>query len=215
MLEADPRTLGLADSIRYILSIPTNVLMIVSSSLGYFFFSGLQTFALLFVKGHYHVGQATAELVLAVLVAGAMVGTLVSGKLTDDTGPAWIADARVWIPALCYIGAALLLIPGFVANKLTPSLWFDCAGAALLTAANPPLDAARLDIMPAGLWGRAESARTVAALARAGARAADLRRARRTDRRLLPLAGADRHPSRPVPTRTRPTASRSPSCCCC
>jgi hypothetical protein len=27
-------------------------------------------------------------------------------------------------------------------------------------AANPPLDAARLDIMPAGLWGRAESTRT-------------------------------------------------------
>jgi hypothetical protein len=34
-------------------------------------------------------------------------------------------------------------------------------GAALLSAANPPLDAARLDIMPAGLWGRAESTRTV------------------------------------------------------
>jgi hypothetical protein len=31
----------------------------------------------------------------------------------------------------------------------------------LLSAANPPLDAARLDIMPAGLWGRAESTRTV------------------------------------------------------
>ena len=35
------------------------------------------------------------------------------------------------------------------------------AGAALLSAANPPLDAARLDIMPPGLWGRAESTRTV------------------------------------------------------
>ena len=40
-------------------------------------------------------------------------------------------------------------------------MWFDVAGAALLSAANPPLDAARLDIMPAGLWGRAESTRTV------------------------------------------------------
>jgi hypothetical protein len=33
-------------------------------------------------------------------------------------------------------------------------------GAAFISAANPPLDAARLDIMPPGLWGRAESART-------------------------------------------------------
>src|SRR5207245_971554 len=30
-----------------------------------------------------------------------------------------------------------------------------------LSAANPPLDAARLDIMPPGLWGRAESVRTM------------------------------------------------------
>ncbi len=160
ILEADPRTLNLRDSIRYILSIPTNVLMIVSSSLGYFFFSGLQAFALLFIKGHYHVGQATAELVLGVLVGGAMVGTLVSGKLTDDLVRRGSLNSRVWIPALCYIGASLLLIPAFVANKLTPSLWLAAVGAALLMAANPPLDAARLDIMPAGLWGRAESVRT-------------------------------------------------------
>jgi MFS family permease len=134
--------------------------MIFSSSLGYFFFSGLQAFALLFIKGHYHVGQATAELVLGVLVGGAMVGTLVSGKLTDDLVRRGSLNSRVWIPALCYIGASLLLIPAFVANKLTPSLWLAAVGAALLMAANPPLDAARLDIMPAGLWGRAESVRT-------------------------------------------------------
>ena len=160
ILDTDPRTLNLADSIRYILRIPTNVLMIVSSSLGYFFFSGLQAFALLFIKGHYHVGQATAELVLGVLVAGAMVGTLVSGKLTDDLVRRGSINSRVWIPALCYIGASLLLIPAFVANSLMPSLWLAAIGAALLMAANPPLDAARLDIMPAGLWGRAESVRT-------------------------------------------------------
>jgi len=54
----------------------------------------------------------------------------------------------------------VLLIPGVLGSHLTPALWFDVAGASLLSAANPPLDAARLDIMPAGLWGRAESTRT-------------------------------------------------------
>ena len=39
-------------------------------------------------------------------------------------------------------------------------MWFDVGAMALISAANPPLDAARLDIMPAGLWGRAESTRT-------------------------------------------------------
>jgi MFS family permease len=161
VLHEDPRALGPIAALRYILSIPTNILMIISSSLGYFYFAGLSTFALLFVRGHYHASQATAELVLALLVGGALVGTLVSGRVTDSMLRRGVLQARVWVPALCYIGAAGLLIPGILGSHLTPSVWFDVAGASLLSAANPPLDAARLDIMPAGLWGRAESARTV------------------------------------------------------
>src|SRR5947209_12251340 len=90
-----------------------------------------------------------------------MVGTLISGRVTDALLRRGVLEVRVWVPALCYLGAAALLIPGFIGTRLTPALWFDVAGAALLSAANPPLDAARLDIMPAGLWGRAESTRTV------------------------------------------------------
>jgi MFS family permease len=161
VLEEDPRELGVVRAVRYILSIPTNVLMIISSSLGYFFFSGLSTFALLFVRGHYHASQASAELVLALLVGGALIGTLVSGRVTDAMVRQGHLEARVYVPALCYLGAAALLIPGILSSHLTPGVWFDVAGAALLSAANPPLDAARLDIMPAGLWGRAESTRTV------------------------------------------------------
>jgi MFS family permease len=161
VLEEDPRALGLVRAVRYILSIPTNVLMIISSSLGYFYFAGLSTFALLFVRGHYHASQATAELVLALLVGGAMIGTLVSGRVTDLMLRQGYLEVRVWVPALCYLGAAGLLIPGILGSHLTPAVWFDVAGATLLSAANPPLDAARLDIMPAGLWGRAESTRTV------------------------------------------------------
>jgi hypothetical protein len=121
----------------------------------------LSTFALLFVRGHYHASQATAELVLALLVGGAMVGTLVSGRVTDLLLRRGFLEVRVWVPALCYLGATAMLIPGILGSHLTPAVWFDVAGAALLSAANPPLDAARLDIMPAGLWGRAESTRTV------------------------------------------------------
>ena len=84
MLHTDPRELSLMESVRYIMSIPTNVLMIISSSLGYFFFAGLQTFALLFVRGHYNAGAwRPSELVLALLVGGALIGTLVSGWLGD------------------------------------------------------------------------------------------------------------------------------------
>jgi MFS family permease len=160
VLAEDPREMPLLQAVRYVLSIPAYLSLIVGSSLGYFYFAGLQTFALLFVKGHYHASQATAELVLVLLVVGAMVGTLASGRFTDVLVRRGFIEARVWVPALCYLAASALLVPGLLSSHLTPAVWFDVGGAALLSAANPPLDAARLDIVPAGLWGRAESTRT-------------------------------------------------------
>ncbi|HET9718827.1 MAG TPA: MFS transporter [Solirubrobacteraceae bacterium] len=161
LLDGDARSMSLLSSVRYILSIPTNLLMIISSSLGYFYFQGLQTFALLFVRGHYHIGQAGAELILFLLVIGALIGTLVSGRLTDILLQRGYLEVRVWIPAICYLAAGVLLIPGLVATHPTPAVWFDVGGAALLSAANPPLNAARLDIVPSGLWGRSQSTLTV------------------------------------------------------
>lgn len=161
VLHEDPQQMPLAEAVRYTLSIPTNLMLIFGSALGYFYFAGLQTFALLFVRGHYHVGQATSELGLGILVLGALVGTLLSGQLTDLLVRSGVLHARIVVPAVCYLGAVVVLIPGILGTHLFPALWFDTAGAALISAANPPLDAARLDIMPAGLWGRAESIRTV------------------------------------------------------
>jgi MFS family permease len=159
-LDRDPETMSLREAVTYVLRIPTNTLLIISSSLGYYFFAGLQTFAIVFIRGHYHASQATATLVLGLLVIGSLIGTLISGPLTDVLVHRGRLEARVWVPAICYLGAGALLIPGLLSSSLTTAMWFDFLGAALISAANPPLDAARLDIMPSGLWGRAESTRT-------------------------------------------------------
>jgi MFS family permease len=162
ILDEDPAQMPLMHAVRYVLRIPSNVMLIIGSSLGYFYFAGLQTFATLFVRGHYHASQATAELVLALLVVGALIGTLLSGRITDLMVRNGMLEARVWVPSVCFVGAAVLMIPGLLGTHVFPAVWFDMAGAGLLAAANPPLDAARLDIVPPGLWGRAESVRTVA-----------------------------------------------------
>jgi MFS family permease len=160
VLDTDPDKLSLAEAVRYVLRIPTNTLLIISSSLGYFFFAGLQTFAVVYIRGHFHASQGTATLVLGLLVLGSLVGTLVSGPITDALVRRGMLGVRTWAPALCYLGATVVLIPGLLSSSLSSGVWFDVAGAALISAANPPLDAARLDIMPSGLWGRAESTRT-------------------------------------------------------
>jgi MFS family permease len=161
ILHEDPRKMDPRRALRYIFAIPSNVQIIVGSSLGYFYFAGLQTFALLFFKGHYHASQATAELVLAVLVLGAVIGTVAGGHLSDIMLEHGNLTARVWFPGVCYLGAAVLLIPGVVGHNLNTALWFFVAAAALISAANPPIQAARLDVVPAGLWGLATSALTL------------------------------------------------------
>ncbi|HUN77669.1 MAG TPA: MFS transporter [Solirubrobacteraceae bacterium] len=159
VLRQNAGTMGLLEAVRYVMSIPSYVLLVMSSSLGYFFFAGLQTFVLLFMRGHYHLGQLTAELVVLALVVAALLGTVVSGRVTDALLRRGFLQARIRTPAICYLGAAALLVPGVVGSRLTPALWFDMGATALIAAANPPLEAARLDVMPAGLWGRAEGLR--------------------------------------------------------
>jgi MFS family permease len=161
ILHEDPGKLDLASSVRYLFAIPSNVQMILGSSLGYFYFAGLQTFALLFVKGHYHASQAAAELALALLVGGLVIGALIGGRVTDALLERGRLAARMYFPSGCYLLAALFLLIGLLGTRLTPALWFDVAGAALISAANPPIQAARLDVVPSGLWGRASSALTV------------------------------------------------------
>lgn len=160
VLGEDPDRISLGRALRYTLRVPTNRNLIAGSALGYFFLSGLQTFAVLFIRGRYHSGQAGAELVLAVLVVGAVAGSLVGGALTDGLLRRGALGARVNVPAICFVAAAGVLVPGLLSGSLLSAIWFDVAGAALLSAANPGLDAARLDIIPALLWGRAESARS-------------------------------------------------------
>jgi sugar phosphate permease len=161
ILSVDQRSMKIVPAVKYILSIPTNLMMIFSSSLGYFYFAGLSTFALLFVEGHYHVGIAGAELFLGVLVLGGLIGTLISGRLTDLMLRRGMIDCRVWVPATCYFAACVVLVPGLLSKHFSPAIWLDSLGAALLLGANAPLNAARLDTMPAALWGRAESTRTL------------------------------------------------------
>jgi len=70
-------------ALRYVLSIRTNVALIVSSALGYFFYSGLQTFAVVFLRDRFGIGQGLAATLLVVLGAGAIVGVLITGRLGD------------------------------------------------------------------------------------------------------------------------------------
>src|SRR5207248_5038735 len=125
VLREDPARMPIHRAVRYVLRIRTNVELIISSALGYFFLAGLQTFAVVFVRAHYNTSQTTATAVLGLLVIGALIGTLVSGPLTDWLLRRGVLSARIWVPAVAYMAAAMLLGIGIVSTSLTPAIWFD------------------------------------------------------------------------------------------
>jgi MFS family permease len=166
-IQPDPRLIGQAHpgmrftaSVRYALAVRTNVALIISSACGYYFLAGVQTFGTEFVSGQYHVTQVFANLLLLVVGGGAVVGVLVAGPLSDVMLRRGHLDARITVAAIAATATTVLFIPALVTHSVLAALPYVVLAGAALSAQNPPIDAARLDIMPSWLWGRAEGIRT-------------------------------------------------------
>jgi MFS family permease len=161
VLHEDPTNRSVWWAVRYVLRVRTNVVIIVASALGYFFFAGLRSFAIIFATGHYGISKPMATSLIVVIGAGAVAGVLAGGRVADGLLRRGHARARVLVPAVCLLALPLVLAPAIATTAVAVALPLLIGGAFLLGAPNPPLDAARLDIMHPRLWGRAESVRTV------------------------------------------------------
>jgi predicted MFS family arabinose efflux permease len=157
---ADPAGMSLWQVVLYVLRVRTNLYIIVASSLGYFFLAGIRTFAVLFARGHFDVGQALATLILALVGAGSLLGLLTAGRLADRLIVRGRIDARVVVAGVAFIVSAALFVPALLSTSFLVSLPLLFLGLAAMSAPNPPLDAAQLDVVPAQLWGRAQGVRT-------------------------------------------------------
>jgi MFS family permease len=160
VLTEDPRRMGLLAATRYVLSIKTNVAIILASAGGYFFLSGVQTFGVEFVTKQYGIAQALSTLVLLVVGAAGVLGVLAGGALGDFLLQRGYLNGRILVSALAATAAVILFLPAiFTRSPLSALPYIALAGLAL-SAQNPPIDAARLDIVHPLLWGRAEAIRT-------------------------------------------------------
>ena len=156
----DPRRMGLLAATRYVLRIRTNVVLILASAGGYFFFAGVQTFGVEFVTRQYGIDQALGTLVLLVVGIGGVAGVLAGGALGDLLLRRGVFTGRILISAVAATVAVILFVPAIFTRHATMALPYITLAALALSAQNPPLDAARLDIMVPLLWGRAEGIRT-------------------------------------------------------
>jgi MFS family permease len=156
----DPRRMNLIQATRYVLSVRTNVLLIVASAGGYFFLSGVQTFGVEFVTRQYGIDQALGTLVLLVVGAGGVAGVLAGGAIGDRLLHRNVLNGRILVSAIAAAAAVVLFVPAIFTRGAGTALPYITFAALALSAQNPPLDAARLDVMVPLLWGRAEAIRT-------------------------------------------------------
>jgi MFS family permease len=146
--------------LRAVLSIRTNAVLIAASSFGYFFSTGLSTFGVALLCGRFHIGQATATVLIPALGVGALVGMLSSGRIADRLTSRGHISARITLGGMAFLTAAVLILPTLLTNSLPVALVFAFLAGIALGSVNPPLNAARLDIVHSRLWGTAEAVRS-------------------------------------------------------
>lgn len=161
MTAEDPARMPIHRAVAYVLRVPSNVALIVSSALGYFFFAGLKSFGFLFIGGHFGLGNAVVAVVFVVIGAGAVLGVLFGGRVGDWLVRRGHFSGRMLVGASGYMAVPLMLPVVLVTQNLLIALPVLVAVAAALAWPNPALDSARLDVVANRMWGRAESVRTV------------------------------------------------------
>jgi MFS family permease len=161
VLQRDPAGMSLRQALVYVLRITTNDLLIVSSGLGYFFQAGVNTFGVVFIASQFRLTQSAATSLLGLVAIGALVGTLAGGRLADALLGRGIVSARMLVGGGAFLISTILFVPGLFTRSLAVAIPLYFLAAAALAAPNAALDAARLDIVPGRLRGRAEAIRTV------------------------------------------------------
>jgi predicted MFS family arabinose efflux permease len=146
--------------LRWVLSIRTNVVLIAASSFGYFFSTGLSTFGVALLCGRFHIGQSLATMLIAVLGVGALTGVLSTGRIADRLTNRGYLSGRIVLGGAAFLAAAVFILPTLLADSLLLALTFAFLAGTALGGVNPPLNAARLDIVDSRLWGTAEAVRS-------------------------------------------------------
>jgi MFS family permease len=160
VLKRDPRTMGLISATRYVLSIRTNIALVLAGAGSYYFLSGVQTFGVEFVTKQYGIAQVLSTFVLLAVGAAGVVGVLAGGSLGDFLLHRGFLNGRILVSAIAGAAAVVLFAPAIFTRDPLSALPYIAFAALALSAQNPPIDAARLDIVHPLLWGRAEGVRT-------------------------------------------------------
>lgn len=153
---------------RYLLSIPTVTVSLLTHALAVFFTSGLGIWATTYLVRFHDLSIPQATAATSLLAVGAIVGALLGGYLGDAAVQRGQVAGRIYVAAAAPVLGVVLLVPAFATDSTPLMLVLFALGAVTLTMPNAPLAALRADVVHPDLRGRAAS---LVALLSAGAAA--------------------------------------------
>ena len=157
----DPEAeVSLREAIVILVKIRTNVVLVVASALGYYYFTGVQTFAVSLWVDDYGVSRTLAPVYVLLVGVALAVGVVIGGPFGDQLLVRGYSTGRVVAILVAFGGCVVFLVPALSTTKLAVTVPLLLVAGVLLGMANPPLDATRIDIVPPRLLGRAEAVRT-------------------------------------------------------
>lgn len=150
---------SLREAIGILLRIRTNVVLVVASALGYYYFTGVQTFAVSLWVDDYGVSRGLAPVYVLLVGLALAVGVVVGGPFGDRLLLRGHQTGRVVAVLVAFGGCLVFLVPALSTTRLAVTVPLLLVAGVMLGMANPPLDATRIDIVPPRLLGRAEAIR--------------------------------------------------------
>jgi MFS family permease len=151
--------------LKLLITIRTNVIVLLSDSVGNFFFAGVSSFAVLYVTEEYGLSNALADLLAPVVAVGVIAGILAGGRLGDRLTRRAGGNRRLIVASVCQLVAAGVLAGALLSSSFAAAAVLLFVGATILGGSGPCLDAVRVDIVPPAMRGRAEAGKGLLTLA--------------------------------------------------
>jgi MFS family permease len=155
-------TLGVV--LRMLLSIRTNVIVVIADSIGNFFFAGVASFAVLFISERYAMSTALVDALAPLVAVGVIAGIVAGGRLGDRLTRERGGSRRLVVASVCQLIATWIFALSLLSPTIVVAALLLFIAATVLGGAAPCLDAVRVDIVASGIRGRAEAARGILTL---------------------------------------------------
>jgi MFS family permease len=108
-----------------------------------------------------HIDNTQVGLLVTVSTGiGALIGVLSTGRIADWLMTRGHVSARMVVGGAAFLAAAVFTLPALLTHSPALAIVFGFLAAIAFGGVNPPLNAARLDVVHSRVWGTAEAVRT-------------------------------------------------------